>query len=147
MNRPHVTIHTDGACEPNPGPGGWAAILRSGASEKVLTGGEAGTTNNRMELTAALRALESLPEPCRVEIYTDSEYLQRGITEWMPGWKARHWKRRGGKLANLDLWQALDRALGRHEVTWSWIKGHAGTRANERADQLARRAIPARARR
>jgi ribonuclease HI len=142
MSKPRVTIYTDGACEPNPGPGGWAAILRSGSTEKALTGSEAKTTNNRMELTAALRALESLKEPCRVEIFTDSEYLQRGITEWMAAWKARNWKRKGGKLANLDLWQALDAALERHEVAWSWVKGHAGVRSNQRADYLARKAIP-----
>ncbi len=142
MPRPHVTIYTDGACDPNPGPGGWAAILRLGSVEKVLSDGEAGTTNNRMELTAALRALESLKEPCRVEIFTDSEYLQRGITEWMPAWKAKSWKRKGGKLANLDLWQALDSALGHHEVSWNWVKGHAGERLNQRADYLARKAIP-----
>jgi ribonuclease HI len=142
MSGPRVTIYTDGACDPNPGPGGWAAILRCGATEKVLTGGEVETTNNRMELTAALRALESLREPSQVEIFTDSEYLQRGITEWMPAWKAKNWKRKGGRLANLDLWQALDAALGRHVVSWSWVRGHAGVRANQRADYLARRAIP-----
>jgi ribonuclease HI len=142
MSGPRVTIYTDGACDPNPGPGGWAAILRCGATEKVLTGGEVETTNNRMELTAALRALESLREPSQVEIFTDSEYLQRGITEWMPAWKAKNWKRKGGRLANLDLWQALDAALGRHAVNWSWVRGHAGVRANQRADYLARRAIP-----
>ena len=142
MSGRRVTIYTDGACDPNPGPGGWAAILRSGAVEKVLTGGEAETTNNRMELTAALRALEALKEPSQVVIYTDSEYLQRGITEWMPAWKAKNWKRKAGKLANLDLWQALDSALGRHAVSWNWVRGHAGVRANQRADSLARRAIP-----
>jgi ribonuclease HI len=142
MSGPRVTIYTDGACDPNPGPGGWAAILRCGATEKVLTGGEVETTNNRMELTAALRALESLREPSQVEIFTDSEYLQRGITEWMPAWKAKNWKRKGGRLANLDLWQALDAALGRHAVSWNWVRGHAGVRANQRADYLARRAIP-----
>ena len=142
MSGPRVTIYTDGACDPNPGPGGWAAILRCGATEKVLTGGEAETTNNRMELTAALRALESLQEASQVDIFTDSEYLQRGITEWMPAWKAKNWKRKGGRLANLDLWQALDAALDRHAVSWSWVRGHAGVRANQRADYLARRAIP-----
>jgi len=142
MSGQRVTVYTDGACDPNPGPGGWAAILRCGTAEKVLTGGEAETTNNRMELTAALRALEALKEPSRVEIYTDSEYLQRGITAWMPAWKAKSWKRKGGALANLDLWQALDSALGRHTVRWVWVRGHAGVRANQRADYLARRAIP-----
>jgi ribonuclease HI len=136
-----VTIYTDGACDPNPGPGGWAAILRSGGTEKVLSGSEAATTNNRMELTAALRALEALKEPCLVELFTDSEYLQRGITEWMPAWKAKNWKRKGGALANLDLWQALDAALARHTVRWQWVRGHAGVHFNQRADALARRAI------
>jgi ribonuclease HI len=141
VTRPRVTIFTDGACDPNPGPGGWSAILRFGTTENVLTGSERKTTNNRMELTAALRALEALTEPCRVEIFTDSEYLQRGITAWMPDWKARNWKRKGGKLANLDLWQALDAALVRHEVDWNWVRGHAGVRQNQRADALARKAI------
>jgi ribonuclease HI len=142
VTRPRVVIYTDGACDPNPGPGGWAAILRTGTTEKIISGGERRTTNNRMELTAALRALESLKDPGRVEVHTDSEYLQRGITEWMPDWKARNWKRKGGKLANLDLWQALDRLLERHEVAWHWVKGHAASRDNNRADVLARRAIP-----
>jgi ribonuclease HI len=137
-----VVIHTDGACDPNPGPGGWAAILRSGQTEKVLTGGERQTTNNRMELTAALRALQSLADDAQAEVYTDSEYLQRGITEWLPVWKAKNWKRKGGKLANLDLWQALDALLARRQVSWHWVKGHAGTPENRRADALARRAIP-----
>jgi ribonuclease HI len=139
---PHVTIFTDGACDPNPGPGGWAAVLQLGASEKVLNGGERQTTNNRMELTAALRALQALKEPCRVDLYTDSEYLQRGVSEWLPNWKARNWKRKGGKLANLELWQTLDAALSCHEVTWHWLRGHAGHRQNERVDRLARRSIP-----
>ena len=141
MPKPHVVIYTDGACDPNPGPGGWAAILRFGNAEKVLSGSQADTTNNRMELTAALRGLEALKEPSQVDLYTDSEYLQRGITEWMPAWKAKNWKRKGGKLANLDLWQALDSALARHTVTWNWVRGHAGVRHNQRADALARKAI------
>jgi len=141
MTAPQVTIYTDGACDPNPGPGGWAAILRFGRTEKVLSGGEPETTNNRMELTAALRALQALKEPCQVELYTDSEYLQRGITEWLPGWKAKNWKRKGGALANLDLWQALDAALAGHTVRWRWVKGHAGVALNQRADRLARQAI------
>lgn len=140
--KPRVIIYTDGACDPNPGPGGWAAILRSGSTEKVLRGGEVGTTNNRMELTAALRALEALKEPCQVDIFTDSEYLRRGITEWMPAWKVKNWKRKGGKLANLDLWQALDSTLEGHEVIWNWVPGHSGVRSNQRADELARKAIP-----
>jgi ribonuclease HI len=138
----HVTIYTDGACDPNPGPGGWAAVLQLGANEKVLNGGERQTTNNRMELTAALRALQALNEPCRVDLYTDSEYVQRGVSEWLPNWKARNWKRKGGKLANLELWQALDAALLHHEVRWHWLRGHTGHRQNERVDRLARRSIP-----
>ncbi|MBN1303563.1 MAG: ribonuclease HI [Anaerolineales bacterium] len=136
-----MTIYTDGACDPNPGPGGWGAILKCSGQEKVLTGRECETTNNRMELTAALEALLALKEPCRVELYTDSEYLQRGITEWMPNWKARGWKRKGGKLANVDLWQALDKAMTRHTVHWHWLRGHAGHPENSRADRLARSAI------
>jgi ribonuclease HI len=138
---PQVRIYTDGACDPNPGPGGWAALLRSGEQEKILTGAERNTTNNRMELTAALRALETLQRPSRVEIYTDSEYLRRGITEWLPGWRARNWRRRGGELKNVDLWQALDAILRTHKISWHWVRGHAGHRENERVDRLARQAI------
>ena len=137
-----ITIYTDGACDPNPGPGGWAAILRSGAGEKIISGGERYSTNNRMELTAALQALRSLKSSSRVEVITDSKYLQRGITEWLPAWKERNWKRKGGALANLDLWQALDAILPAHRVAWKWVKAHAGLLHNQRADQLARRAIP-----
>ena len=138
---PVVRIYTDGACDPNPGPGGWAALLRSGEHEKILTGSERDTTNNRMELTAALRALETLKRPSRVELYTDSEYLRRGITEWLPGWRRRAWRRKGGELKNVDLWQALDAALSSHQVSWHWVRGHAGHRENERVDRLAREAI------
>jgi len=138
---PKVIIYTDGACDPNPGPGGWAAVLHFGSSEKVLTGSETRTTNNRMELTAALQAITALKTPCKVEIYTDSEYLRRGITEWLPNWRARHWKRKGGVLANVDLWQALDVAIQEHTVDWHWVRGHAGERNNQRVDYLARRAI------
>jgi ribonuclease HI len=134
----HVTIYTDGACEGNPGPGGWAALLVHGTKKKTLHGGEGYTTNNRMELTAALEALKALIQPCQVDLYTDSEYLKRGITEWLPGWKARGWKRREGALANVDLWQALDAILTRHTVAWHWLRGHAGQRDNELVDQLAR---------
>ena len=141
---PHVEIFTDGACFGNPGPGGWAAVLRSGKAAKELSGGERDTTNNRMELTAALRALEALDRPCQVDLYTDSTYLARGVTEWMKGWKARGWQKKGGELKNVDLWQALDAALARHQVSWHWLRGHAGHPANERADQLARSAIPRR---
>ena len=137
-----VTIYTDGACTGNPGPGGWGAILRTGSHEKEISGGEADTTNNRMELRAALEALRALTEPCQVTLYTDSEYLKKGITEWMPGWKRRNWRRKGGQLANVDLWMKLDEEIGRHEVAWHWVRGHAGHVMNERVDKLARKAIP-----
>ena len=139
---PPVTIYTDGACDPNPGPGGWAALLRSAGHTKELTGGEPDTTNNRMELTAAARALQTLNRPCRVDIYTDSEYLRRGITEWLPGWRRRNWRRKDGALANVDLWQALDTAMQPHVIEWRWVRGHAGDRDNQRVDRLARGAIP-----
>jgi len=139
---PSVIIHTDGACRGNPGPGGWAAILTTGRQEKSLSGGESQTTNNRMELTAALEALRALKQPFRVEIFTDSAYVKRGVTEWMEGWKARNWKRKEGKLANVDLWQALDDEINRHDVTWQWVKGHASNCKNEQVDRLARKAIP-----
>lgn len=138
---PQVIVFTDGSCQLNPGPGGWAAILRSGEHEKVISGGEADTTNNRMELTAALRALQALNRPARVEIYTDSEYLRRGITEWMPGWEKRGWRRKDGALANVDLWQSLADALREHQVSWHWLRGHTGHTENERVDQLAKAAI------
>ncbi len=138
---PHVTIYTDGACEPNPGPGGWGALLISGPHEKELSGSEAHTTNNRMELTAAVQALGTLKEPRQVDIYTDSEYLRRGITEWLPDWRRRGWKRKTGKLANIDLWQALEARLKSHSVTWHWVRGHATDRLNQRVDNLARKAM------
>lgn len=137
---PSVAIYTDGTCSPNPGPGGWAALLKYGKHEKVLTGSDPDTTNNRMELTAALEALRSLKQPCQVDLFTDSEYLRRGITEWLPGWRARGWRRKGGALANVDLWQALEAALRTHQVTWHWVRGHAGHPENERVDRLARQA-------
>ena len=140
-NLPHVTIYTDGACEPNPGVGGWAALLLFGRHEKVLSGSEPVTTNNRMELTAAVQALTTLTQPCQVDIYTDSEYLRRGITEWLPNWRQRGWKRKSGKLANIDLWQALEAALERHSISWHWVRGHAGDRVNQRVDSLARKAM------
>jgi ribonuclease HI len=139
--KPHVIVYTDGACDPNPGPGGWAALLRSGEHEKTLTGCEPDTTSNRMELTAALRALEALKRPSKVDLYTDSEYLRRGITEWLPGWRRRGWRRKGGALKNVDLWQALDQALQTHQVIWHWVRGHTGHRENELVDRLAREAI------
>lgn len=142
MSSSTLTIYTDGSCSPNPGPGGWAAILCKGSHEKVLSGGEKKTTNNRMELTAALQALLALKTPSKVEIVTDSEYLRRGITEWLPGWKKRNWQRKGGTLANIDLWQALDAVLPKHTITWRWVRGHAGHKFNQRADELARQAIP-----
>jgi ribonuclease HI len=137
----HVTIYTDGACEPNPGPGGWAALLIFGRHEKELSGAESRTTNNRMELTAAAQALGALSQPCKVEFYTDSEYLRRGITEWLPDWRHRGWKRRTGKLANIDLWQALEVSIEQHEIRWHWVRGHAGDRFNQRVDSLARKAM------
>lgn len=139
---PQVFIYTDGACDPNPGPGGWAALLRFKDREKILTGSDPETTNNRMELTAAIEALNALKQPCRVDFYTDSNYLKLGITEWMPAWRKRNWRRKGGKLANVDLWQALEEAIQRHEINWNWVRGHAGDRNNERVDKLAREAIP-----
>lgn len=139
MNK--VIVYTDGSCEPNPGPGGWAVVIYVGGQEKTLVGSEADTTNNRMELTAALEALRALKQPTEIELYTDSEYLKRGITEWMPNWKKRNWKRKGGKLKNVDLWQALDAELGKHKLNWHWVKGHAGHPGNERADRLANRAM------
>ena len=139
---PEVTIYTDGACRGNPGPGGWAALLRFKTRQKTLTGSEDQTTNNRMELAAAVEALKSLKKPSRVDFHTDSEYLKRGITEWMPGWKARNWRRKGGKLKNAELWQALDAAIQPHQISWHWVRGHAGHPDNVRVDRLARRAIP-----
>jgi ribonuclease HI len=138
---PHVIIYTDGACIPNPGSGGWAALLRFGAHEKVLTGSAPATTNNRMEITAAIEALKTLNRTCQVDIYTDSEYLKRGITEWLPNWRRRGWKRKSGALANIDLWRELDAALSSHTITWHWVRGHAGEKENERVDQLANAAI------
>ena len=141
-DQPQIKIYTDGACDPNPGPGGWAAIICKGERENILSGGEYRTTNNRMELTAALQALRSIKKSSNVEIVTDSEYLRRGVTEWLPNWKARNWKRKGGALANIDLWQGLDKVLLRHKINWKWVRGHSGHVYNQRADHLARRAIP-----
>lgn len=137
-----VEIFTDGACSGNPGPGGWGAILRSGETERELFGGEAQTTNNRMELTAVIRALEALKRPVRARVWTDSQYVQKGISEWIGGWKARGWKTAAkAPVKNVDLWQELDRLAAQHDVDWRWVKGHAGHPENERADQLARRGI------
>lgn len=137
-----VEIYTDGACRGNPGPGGWGTILRKGGHEKELYGSEAHTTNNRMELMAAIQALEALKRPCQVTLITDSQYLRRGITEWLPVWKRRGWKTADKKpLKNIDLWQRLEAATHGHEIEWQWIKGHAGHPGNERADELANKAI------
>ena len=134
-----VDVFTDGACSGNPGPGGWGVILRHGDNEKELCGGAAETTNNRMELTAAIEALEALKRPCTVRIYTDSVYVKDGITKWIAGWKRNGWKTAAKKpVKNVDLWQRLDAALGAHDITWNWVKGHAGHPENERADELAR---------
>jgi ribonuclease HI len=138
----HVIIHTDGACKGNPGPGGWGAILQAGGKTRELCGGEILTTNNRMELTAAIMALEALTRPCKVELHTDSKYVMDGITGWIHGWKARGWKTADKKpVKNDDLWKRLDVARARHDVKWHWVKGHAGHELNERADQLANRGI------
>lgn len=140
-----VEIFTDGACSGNPGPGGWGAILRWAGQEKELSGGEPETTNNRMELMAAIQALELLKRPCAVVLTTDSEYVMRGVTEWMANWKRRGWKTADRKpVKNQELWQRLDAALAPHEVEWRWVRGHAGHPENERADALARQGIPRR---
>lgn len=137
-----VDIFTDGACSGNPGPGGWGAILRYGTIERELSGGEAHTTNNRMELTAAIRALEALTERCAVDLYTDSSYVKDGIGGWIEGWKRNGWKTASKKpVKNAELWQQLEQARDRHDVTWHWVKGHAGHPENERADELARLAM------
>ena len=141
---PQVTIYTDGACSGNPGPGGWGAVLISGGHERDIFGGEGHTTNNRMEMMAAIQALDALKKPCKVELHTDSQYLRQGITEWLAGWKARGWKTADKKpVKNEDLWRRLDEARARHEVSWRWVKGHAGHPLNERADALARQGVKA----
>ncbi len=144
MTTTHVTVHTDGACSGNPGPGGWGAILTFGDHEKQLKGGEAVTTNNRMELMAAIAALEALKFPCTVELHTDSQYLRNGITEWIGKWKRDGWRTADKKpVKNIDLWQRLEEAIKRHEIHWHWVKGHAGHAMNERADLLAREGLAA----
>ena len=135
-----VEIFTDGACKGNPGPGGWGAWLRNGEHEKEICGGEANTTNNRMELMAVIEALTALSRPCNVVLHTDSQYVQKGISEWIHGWKKRGWKTAAKEpVKNADLWQALDAAQARHQVEWRWVRGHSGHAGNERADQLANR--------
>ncbi|HLK80581.1 MAG TPA: ribonuclease HI [Xanthobacteraceae bacterium] len=137
-----VTIHTDGACSGNPGPGGWGVILQWGGHTRELKGGEPHTTNNRMELMAAIMALETLKRPCEVDLHTDSQYLRQGITDWLRGWKRNSWRTADRKpVKNVDLWQRLDAAASRHTVHWHWVRGHAGHDLNERADELARQAI------
>jgi ribonuclease HI len=143
VHGPEVEIFTDGACRGNPGPGGWAAILRYRDTEKELSGGDPATTNNRMEMTAAIAGLEALNRPCRVRLYTDSQYLRDGIMQWLKGWKARGWRTAGKKpVKNVDLWQRLETAAAPHRIDWIWVRGHAGHAENERADALARAAVP-----
>ena len=138
-----VEIYSDGACRGNPGPGGWGALLRANGAEKELWGGEAATTNNRMELTAVIRALEALKRPSRVRIYTDSQYVQKGISEWIHAWKRKGWKTADKKpVKNADLWRELGALAREHQIEWRWVKGHAGHPENERADRLANRGIP-----
>jgi ribonuclease HI len=137
-----VTIYTDGACRGNPGPGGWGAVLTSRGVERELWGGETHTTNNRMELMAAIGALETLTRPCRVALFTDSQYLRNGIREWLAAWKARDWRTADRKpVKNRDLWERLEAAVARHQVDWHWVRGHTGDDGNEHADRLANRAI------
>jgi ribonuclease HI len=136
-----VHIYTDGACDPNPGPGGWGAVLVYGPQTKEISGAEPHTTNNRMELTAAIEALRLLKRPCNVVLHTDSQYLRRGITEWLPVWQAKGWRKADGKpVENVELWQELLRQAQRHHITWEWIRGHRGDPLNERADRLAKNA-------
>lgn len=140
----HVKIYTDGACKGNPGPGGWGVLLLSGATEKELFGGELGTTNNRMELTAVIEGLSALKRPCHVTLYADSEYVLKGMTEWLAGWKARAWRTAARQpVKNVDLWQRLDTVVNTagHKIDWRWVKGHAGDPGNERADRLANRGV------
>lgn len=138
-----VELHTDGACSGNPGPGGWGALLRYGKKEKELSGGDKDTTNNKMELMAVIRGLEYLKRGVSLDLYTDSTYVLKGATEWMSGWKRKGWKNSAGKaVKNRELWERLEKAMHRHEIDWHWVKGHSGNVDNERADELARSAIP-----
>lgn len=142
MSSKVVEIWTDGACKGNPGPGGWGALLRQGRYEKELCGGEAATTNNRMELTAVIEALRALKWPCHVVVHTDSQYVQKGMSEWLPNWKRRGWRTADKKpVRNAELWQALDELVGVHQVEWRWVRGHAGDPGNERADALANQGV------
>jgi ribonuclease HI len=143
MSEEVVDIFSDGACRGNPGPGGWGALLRSSDREKELWGGEADTTNNRMELTAVIRALEALKRPSRARVFTDSQYVQKGISQWVHDWKRRDWRTADKKpVKNIDLWKRLDELAALHDVEWHWVKGHAGHPENERADRLANKGIP-----
>ena len=140
----NVTIYTDGACSGNPGPGGWGALMQFGGNERELTGGEPDTTNNRMEMFAAIAALEALKRPCNVALHTDSTYLRDGITKWIVNWKRNGWRTAAKKpVKNVDLWQRLDEAIKRHEIAWHWVKGHSGDAGNEAADALARQGLDA----
>jgi len=140
--KPSVEIFTDFACRGNPGPGGWGALMRSGGKTRELHGGEEHTTNNRMELTAAIEALRALKKPCHIDLTTDSQYVRLGITEWMSNWKKRNWHNSNKKpIKNVDLWKRLDEEVARHEIAWHWVKGHSGHPENERADELANRGI------
>ena len=143
MSQAEVEIFTDGACSGNPGPGGWGAILIHGKTEKDISGGELATTNNRMELMAAIMGLEALKRPCKVRLWTDSVYVKDGVTKWIHGWKKNGWRTADKKpVKNVELWQRLDAAASVHKVRWSWVKGHSGHAENERADELARAAVP-----
>ena len=137
-----VVLYTDGACRGNPGPGGWGVLIQSGTHTKELFGGEADTTNNKMELKAAIEGLNALNRSCSIQLHTDSTYVLKGITEWMPNWKKRNWKTAAKKpVQNVELWQALDKAVQRHEIDWQWVKGHSGNPGNEKADELANRGV------
>ena len=140
-----VNLYTDGACSGNPGPGGWGAILLHGSNRRELSGGEDETTNNRMEMMAVIKGIKALNRSCTVHIYTDSTYVMKGMTQWIAGWKSKGWKTSNKKpVKNVDLWQELDKVLNGHKVKWHWVKGHSGVAENERADELARLAIPSR---
>jgi ribonuclease HI len=139
----HVDIYTDGACSGNPGPGGWGSVLLWGDHRRELSGGEKNTTNNRMEMMAVIKALDVLKKPCEVKLFTDSVYVMKGITEWMPQWKKRNWRTASKQpVKNVDLWQQLEASLQAHTVDWNWVKGHSGVPENDRADELARMGIP-----
>lgn len=142
MDKPQVTLYTDGACKGNPGIGGWGVLMQSGPHEKTLSGGEQHTTNNRMELTAVIEGLRALNRPCRIDIYTDSRYVIQGMTEWLPSWQARNWQTASKKLVkNKELWQALAIEAAKHQIIWHWVKGHAGHPGNERADELSNQGV------